>query len=58
MTIPPNREPSTGRRSRTRPVRRSTRSTFPSKENMQEMLNMGMEEGLAQALGQIGALLA
>jgi uncharacterized protein YndB with AHSA1/START domain len=33
-------------------------STFPSIENMQEMLNMGMEEGLAEALGQIDALLA
>jgi len=33
-------------------------STVPSKENMQEMLNMGMEEGLAEALGQIDALLA
>jgi uncharacterized protein YndB with AHSA1/START domain len=33
-------------------------STFPSIENMQEMLNMGMEEGLAEALSQIDMLLA
>ena len=33
-------------------------STFPSIEKMQEMLSMGMEEGLAEALGQIDALLA
>ena len=34
-------------------------STFPSIEKMQEMLSMGMgmEEGLAEALGQIDALL-
>jgi uncharacterized protein YndB with AHSA1/START domain len=33
-------------------------STFPSTEAMQQMLEMGMEQGLSEALGQIDALLA
>jgi uncharacterized protein YndB with AHSA1/START domain len=32
-------------------------SRFPSREAMDQMLAMGMEEGLAQAVGQIDALL-
>jgi uncharacterized protein YndB with AHSA1/START domain len=33
-------------------------SRFPSPEAMQQMIEMGMEEGLAAAMGQIGAILA
>ena len=33
-------------------------STFPSAEAMEQVLAMGMEEGLTQALGQIDAILA
>lgn len=33
-------------------------STFESSEQLQKMLDMGMEEGLREALGQIDALLA
>lgn len=33
-------------------------STFPSAEAMQQLVEMGMEEGLRQALGQIDQLLA
>jgi uncharacterized protein YndB with AHSA1/START domain len=33
-------------------------STFPSAEAMQQMLNMGMEEGITAAIGQIDNLLA
>jgi uncharacterized protein YndB with AHSA1/START domain len=33
-------------------------STFESVEQLQKMLDMGMEEGLKQAMGQIDALLA
>jgi uncharacterized protein YndB with AHSA1/START domain len=33
-------------------------SKFPSEEAMEQMISMGMEEGLAAALGQIDALLA
>jgi uncharacterized protein YndB with AHSA1/START domain len=33
-------------------------STFPSLEVMEQMVDMGMEEGLKEALGQIDALLA
>lgn len=33
-------------------------STFPSAEALEQMLAMGMEEGMAQALGQADALLA
>lgn len=33
-------------------------STFPSTEAMEQMVEMGMEEGLKEAMGQIDALLA
>ena len=33
-------------------------SVFPSLEAMQRVLDMGMEEGMTQALGQIDAILA
>jgi uncharacterized protein YndB with AHSA1/START domain len=33
-------------------------STFPSVEAMEQLLAMGMEEGLIEAMGQIDALLA
>ena len=32
-------------------------TTFPSPEAMEELVSMGMEEGMAQALGQMDALL-
>jgi hypothetical protein len=32
-------------------------STFPSAEAMQQQIDMGMEEGIKLALGQIDALL-
>ena len=34
------------------------RSTFPSTDAMEQMLEMGMEEGLSSAMGQMDALLA
>jgi uncharacterized protein YndB with AHSA1/START domain len=34
------------------------RSTFPSAEAMQQIISMGMEEGMKEALGQIDAILA
>ena len=33
-------------------------STFPSVEAMEEVLSMGAEEGMVQALGQIDDILA
>jgi uncharacterized protein YndB with AHSA1/START domain len=33
-------------------------SRFPSREAMDQMIEMGMEDGLAAAMGQIGAILA
>ena len=33
-------------------------STFPSREALEEMLAMGMEDGLKGAMGQIDAILA
>jgi hypothetical protein len=33
-------------------------SIFPSTEAMEQILAMGMEEGLTQAIGQIDAILA
>jgi uncharacterized protein YndB with AHSA1/START domain len=33
-------------------------STFPSREAMEQMVSMGMEEGIQQALGQIDGILA
>ena len=40
------------------PTRMSIESTFPSAEAMEQLLAMGMEEGLTQAVGQIDAILA
>lgn len=34
------------------------RATFPSLEHMQQLIDMGMEEGLQQAMGQMDALVA
>ena len=39
-------------------TRMSIESTFPSVEVMEQLLSMGMEEGLKQAVGQIDAILA
>ncbi|HEX5590983.1 MAG TPA: SRPBCC domain-containing protein [Candidatus Limnocylindrales bacterium] len=39
-------------------TRMSIESTFPSLESMEQVLAMGMEEGLRQAVGQIDAILA
>lgn len=39
-------------------TRMQMRSTFPSLEAMEQLVAMGMEEGLKEALGQIDALLA
>ena len=39
-------------------TRMSIQSRFPSTEAMQQVLGMGMEEGLTQAVGQIDAILA
>lgn len=39
-------------------TRMSIESRFPSTEAMEQVLAMGMEEGLTQALGQIDAILA
>jgi len=39
-------------------TRMSIQSTFPSTEALEQMLAMGMEEGLTQAVGQIDAILA
>ena len=36
----------------------SIESLFPSREAMEQVLAMGMEEGLTQAVGQIDAILA
>ncbi|HET9771872.1 MAG TPA: SRPBCC domain-containing protein [Acidimicrobiia bacterium] len=33
-------------------------TTFPSKESMEQLITMGMEEGMSSAVGQIDALLA
>jgi uncharacterized protein YndB with AHSA1/START domain len=38
--------------------RMSIESRFPSREAMEQLLAMGMEEGLTQAVGQIDAILA
>jgi len=34
------------------------RSTFPSLEAMEQLMSMGMEEGLRAAMGQIDSILA
>ena len=39
-------------------TRMSIESVFPSTEAMEQLLGMGMEEGLTQAVGQIDAILA
>jgi uncharacterized protein YndB with AHSA1/START domain len=39
-------------------IRMSIESIFPSAEAMEQVLAMGMEEGLKQAVGQIDAILA
>jgi uncharacterized protein YndB with AHSA1/START domain len=39
-------------------TRMSIESRFPSSEAMEQMLGMGMEEGLHEAVGQIDAILA
>ena len=39
-------------------TRMSIKSTFPSAEAMAQVLGMGMEEGLTEAVGQIDAILA
>jgi len=39
-------------------TRMSIRSVFPSAEAMEQILAMGMEDGLTKALGQIDAILA
>ena len=36
----------------------SIESSFPSREGMEQMLEMGMEQGMTEALGQIDPLLA
>ncbi len=39
-------------------TRMSIESVFPSTVAMEQVLGMGMEEGLTQAVGQIDAILA
>lgn len=39
-------------------TRMSIESGFPSAEAMEQILNMGMEEGITEAVGQIDAILA
>ncbi len=39
-------------------TRMSIESIFPSTEAMEQILAMGMEEGLTEAVGQIDAILA
>jgi uncharacterized protein YndB with AHSA1/START domain len=39
-------------------TRMSIESVFPSAEALEQLLAMGMEEGLTQAVGQIDAILA
>lgn len=39
------------------PTRMTIETTFPSAEAMEQMLEMGMEEGIQQALGQIDDIL-
>jgi uncharacterized protein YndB with AHSA1/START domain len=41
-----------------RRTRMSIESRFPSKEALEQVLGMGMEEGITQAVGQIDAILA
>ena len=39
-------------------TRMSIQSVYPDAAAMEQLLNMGMEEGLKQAVGQIDAILA
>lgn len=39
-------------------TRMRLRSTFPSREEMEKLLEMGMDQGLSEAVGQMDALLA
>ena len=39
-------------------TRMESQSVYDSRENMEQLLNMGMEEGMRQAVGQMDALLA
>lgn len=39
-------------------TRMSIESVFPSTEAMEQMLTMGMDEGMTQAVGQVDAILA
>ena len=39
-------------------TRMSIESVFPSTEAMEQLLEMGQEEGMIQAMGQIDAILA
>ena len=39
-------------------TRMSIESVFPTAEAMEQMLTMGMDEGMTQAVGQIDAILA
>jgi uncharacterized protein YndB with AHSA1/START domain len=39
-------------------TRMTMRSQFPSREQMQELVDMGMTEGLRGAVGQMDAILA
>jgi uncharacterized protein YndB with AHSA1/START domain len=39
-------------------TRMSVTTTFPSTEAMEELIGMGMEEGMREAMGQIDAILA
>jgi hypothetical protein len=39
-------------------TRMSIESTFPSIEAMEQLIAMGMEQGLSEAVGQIDAILA
>ena len=39
-------------------TRMSIKSRFPSQEAMEQLLAMGMEQGLTEAVGQIDAILA
>ncbi len=39
-------------------TRMSITTTFPSPEAMEQLVSMGMDEGMSQAMGQIDAILA
>ena len=57
--LPGHDRPSHDRGDRRRAARGCrSRALFPSAEAMEQVLAMGMEEGLTQAVGQIDAILA